>query len=248
MPMNEVSFLDGRVRLIKGDCRDVLPTVGRVDAVLTDPPYGVGVKYGTAYDDRRADYWDWLRERIAAMRRASQLVVFTHRVAALKEITDADWVAVWNKPGAFGARVGNSCVLPHWEPVFLYGIHAAGTQSKYASDVITINPEPAKAGIKGVGREKWEGEFYSHPTPKPLALYKHFISTFAQNAEVICDPFLGSGTTGVAAVNMGRAFVGIEIEEKHFHSACRRIEAATREPRDMFREPPPEPRQEALAI
>lgn len=233
------------IELYLGDCRDVLPTLVGIDAIITDPPYGVGIKYGQEYDDRRSDYWDWLRERIALARKTAGLVVFTHRVAALKEITDADWVAVWNKPGAFGARVGNSCVLPHWEPVFLYGIHAAGTQSNYASDVITFNPEPAKAGIKGIGREKWEGEFVSHPCPKPVELYKHFIMTFGQNAKTICDPFMGSGTTGVAAVKLGRSFVGVEIEPKFFDTSCKRIAEALKQP-DFFVEKPKPAKQEAL--
>ncbi len=197
------------VTLYQGDCLDILPTLTGLDAIVTDPPYGVGVKYGAAYDDKRPDYWDWLRERVAAARQAAPLVVFTHRVSALRELSDWDWAGVWNKPGAFGSRLGNSCVLPHWEPIFLYGIHATGVNSKYASDVITLNPEPAKAGIKGVGREKWDGEFYSHPCPKPVSLYQQFLSTYAQNSRTICDPFMGSGTTGVAAVSMGRRFIGI---------------------------------------
>lgn len=234
------------VELYLGDCREIIPTLGRVDAFVTDPPYGVGIKYGTEYNDRRPDYWEWLRERVAVMRAAGGLLVFTHRVAALAEITDADWIAVWNKPGAFGARVGNSCVLPHWEPIFLYGIHAAGTQSKYASDVITYNPEPAKAGINGIGRQKWEGEFVSHPCPKPVGLYSHFITTFAQNAETICDPFMGSGTTGVAAVKLGRKFIGIEVEPRWFDASCRRIQAALDAP-DMFIEAPkPASKQESM--
>ena len=223
----------GDARLILGDCLEILPTLGKVDAVVTDPPYGIGVKYGPHYNDKRADYWDWLRERVSLMVDCGGVVVFTHRVAALSEITDADWVAVWNKPGSFGARVGNSCVLPHWEPVFLYGIHKTGTQSNYASDVITFNPEPAKAGINGIGREKWDDEFYSHPCPKPVGLYSHFLATFAQNAEIICDPFMGSGTTGVACAKLGRRFIGVEIEEKYFSIACRRIEEAYRQA-DLF--------------
>jgi len=228
-----------------GDCRDVLPLIGRVDAVVTDPPYGVGIKYGDAYDDRRTDYWDWLREIIDIMRNTAGLVVFTHRVAALKEINTADWVGVRNKPGAFGARVGNSCILPHWEPIFLYGIHAAGVQSNYTPYVITFNPEPAKAGIKGIGREKWGIAFASHPCPKPLGLYQYFIHTFAQNAKLIVDPFMGSGTTGVACVNLGRKFIGIELEPKYFDIARRRITEALQQP-DIFIEKPKPVVQESL--
>lgn len=227
--MTRTEHLADGVTLHLGDCADILPTLTGVDAIVTDPPYGVGVKYGPAYDDKRADYWDWLRARVALARAAAPLVVFTHRVTALRELSDWDWAAVWNKPGAFGSRLGNSCVLPHWEPVFLYGIHATGVNSSYASDVLTFSPEPAKAGITGIGREKWEGEFASHPCPKPLALYEHFLTTYAQNAKTVCDPFLGSGTTGVAAVKHGRRFVGIEIEPRWFDMAARRISEALKQ-------------------
>ena len=243
--MSRIETIAEGITLYQGDCLDIFPTLSGVDAVVTDPPYGVGVKYGAEYDDKRADYWDLLRARVDAARKVAPLVVFTHRVSALRELKDWDWTAVWNKPGAFGSRLGKSCVLPHWEPIFLYGIHATGVNSKYASDVVTCNPEPAKAGIKGVGREKWNGEFYSHPCPKPVSLYQQFLSTYAQNAKTICDPFMGSGTTGVAAISMGRKFIGIEIEPKHFDASCKRIAEAVRQG-DMFMEKPKPVKQEAM--
>lgn len=242
-PRKEV-LADG-VEVWLGDCAEILPTLTNVDAVVTDPPYGVGVKYGAQYDDSRKDYWDWLRVRVDLCRATAPLVILTHRVAALRELRDWDWTAVWNKPGAFGSRLGNSCVLPHWEPIILYGIHKTGVNTAYASDVITCNPEPAKAGIKGIGREKWNGEFYSHPCPKPLGLYERFLTTFAQNSHVICDPFMGSGTTGVAAVKLGRSFIGIEIEPKHFDACCKRISEALRQP-DFFVSRPSPAKQEAM--
>lgn len=224
----------GDCTLYLGDCLEILPTLEKVDAVITDPPYGVGIDYGENYDDRRKDYWEWLRSVICAARAACPLVAFTHRVPALKEITGWDWVGVWNKPGAFGARVGNSCILPHWEPIFMFGIHASGTKSEYTADVFTCNPEPAKAGIKGIGREKWQKSVLtSHPCPKPVALYNQLVTTLGQNADVLADPFMGSGTTGVACANLGRKFIGIEIEPKYFDIACERIENAYRQER-MF--------------
>lgn len=217
-----------------GDCREILPALEGVGAVITDPPYGVGIKYGEHYDDSRKDYWDWMRETVEAIRASVPLLVFTHRVTALRELRGWDWVGVWNKPGAFGSRLGNSCVLPHWEPVFMYGIHNAGTKSNYTADVLTFNPEPAKAGIKGIGREKWaEGDFTSHPCPKPVAFMERLVQAFGQNAEVVCDTFTGSGTTGVACLNLGKRFVGIEIEPRFFDMACRRLDDAQRQSR-MF--------------
>jgi site-specific DNA-methyltransferase (adenine-specific) len=213
-------YQDDAVTIYHGDCRDVLSVV-RADAVITDPPYGVGVSYGPSYDDSRPDYWDWLRERITLMRVSAPVVLFTHRVKALAELHDWDWIGVWNKPGAFGARVGNSPVLPHWEPVFMYGIHSIGTAGVFTTDVFTINPE--KAGNVGVwiGREKWKNaDMGTHPTPKPLGLYLRLINSFA--AKTVIDPFMGSGTTLRAAKDLGRKAIGIEIEERYCEIAAKR--------------------------
>jgi DNA modification methylase len=84
----------------------------------------------------------------------------------------------------------------------------------------------------------------AHPFQKPLAVMEWCLG-FLPDAETILDPFMGSGTTGVACVNLGRKFIGIEIEPKYFDIACRRIEEAYRQPR-LFVEPPPQPKQEAL--
>lgn len=215
-----------------GDCREILPPLG-VQVVITDPPYGVGIKYGAHYDDSRDKYWEWFLPALATLRASCRTMVFTHRVNALKEIRDWDWIGVWNKPGAFGARIGNSCVLPHWEPIFMYGIHHQGTKSEYTADVFTFNPEPAKAGTKGIGREKWEAEFLTHPTPKPVPLYNQLVKSFAQDVDTVCDPFMGSGTTAQAALNLGKKFVGIELGPRFFDQACERIENMQRQER-MF--------------
>ena len=84
-----------------------------------------------------------------------------------------------------------------------------------------------------------------HPNEKPLGLVQHFIELHSKPGDLVIDPFLGGGTTGVAAVRMGRSFVGIELDSGHFETACRRIEAAMREPR-LDLPAPPKPTQEAL--
>jgi DNA modification methylase len=233
VPWKRVEVI-GNATLYLGDCLEILPSLPKVDAVITDPPYGVGINYGENYDDSRAGYWEWFLPAIDLIRAICPLLVFTHRNHALKHITGWDWIGVWHKPGAFGARIGNSIVLPHWEPIFMFGIHAAGVKTEYLPDVLTFNPEPAKANLIGIGRARWEdSEITSHPCPKPVALYERLVSAFGQSAQYICDPFLGSGTTGVACMNLGRQFIGIEIEPKYFEIACERIENAQRQLR-MF--------------
>ena len=224
----------GNAVLYHGDCLEILPTLPKVDAVITDPPYGVGIKYGEAYDDSRAGYWEWFIPALERIRACCPLVVFTHRNHALKHITGWDWIGVWNKPGAFGARIGNSCILPHWEPIFMFGIHAAGTKTDYTADVFTFNPQPANAGLVGIGRARWEDSaITAHPCPKPVAIYERLIKAFDQPRGTVCDPFMGSGTTGVACAQLGRKFIGIEIERKYFDIACERIDNAQRQVR-MF--------------
>jgi site-specific DNA-methyltransferase (adenine-specific) len=84
-----------------------------------------------------------------------------------------------------------------------------------------------------------------HPTEKPLPLMAEILADFTEPDDLICDPFMGSGTTGVACVKMGRRFVGVERDARYFDLACRRVEAAVREP-SMFREPPKPIKQEAF--
>ena len=86
-----------------------------------------------------------------------------------------------------------------------------------------------------------------HPNEKPLELIAGLVGTHSNTGDTILDPFMGSGTTGVAAVKLGRRFIGIEIEPKYFDIACRRIEEATHQP-DMFIERAPAPKQETMAV
>lgn len=86
-----------------------------------------------------------------------------------------------------------------------------------------------------------------HQTRKPLILMKDLVSLFSNRNQTILDPFMGSGTTGVAAVRLGRKFIGIEIEPKYFDIACRRIGEALKQP-DLFIESPKPMRQETLAL
>ncbi len=95
-------------------------------------------------------------------------------------------------------------------------------------------PHQARGGIEN-----------EHPAIYPVGLPRHLILSFTDPAEIICDPFMGSGTTGVACKETSRKFIGIEIEPKYFDIACRRIEKAYAQP-DMFIERPAAPKQEAL--
>jgi len=216
-------YQDEWVTIYLGDCREILPTLDKVDLVLTDPPYGVGVKYSEAYDDKRDGYWEWFVPVVDAMVKIGKVTIFTHRNESLRHIVGWDWVGVWNKPGSFGARIGNSAILPHWEPIYFYGIHSAGVYGEYCPDVLTFNPQKA-GGNSLIGREKWKqsSDFSNHPCPKPVGLFQKLAQVFSPSGGVILDPFLGSGTTAYCAKKLNRKCIGIEIEEKYCEIAAKR--------------------------
>ena len=208
-------YADEWVTIYHGDCLDVLPLL-RADAVVSDPPYGVGVPYGPNYDDSRDDYWPWMRECVEAMRRSASVVAFTHRVAAISELPGWDWVAVWNKGVTFGPRVGNSPLIAGWEPILMYGIHSVGVGGEGLADVQTLRPHKAGNIMDGaMGREKWRKQQLGHPVPKPASLYYRLVSTLSPEGGVVVDPFMGTGTTLRAAKDAGRRAIGIEVEEAY---------------------------------
>ena len=212
----------GDARLILGDCREILPTLGKVDAVVTDPPYGVSFKYAS-HDDTPIGYAEWCAEWFADLQAiCGGPIAISCGMANLTDWPKPTWVLAWHKPAAMGrCAVG----FNNWEPLLLYG-HPKGEQG---ADVIRapILPDDGLAG---------------HPCPKPLGWAIGTINRVASKCATILDPFMGSGTTGVACVKLDRAFIGIEREPTYFDIACRRIEEAYRQPR-LFTEPVPKPEQ-----
>lgn len=209
------------ITIYHGDCREILPSLPKVDLVLTDPPYGVGIPYGV-YDDDPKTYWEWFMPWVEWVTKLIPTVVFTHKDT--KHIKTHDWMGAWVKSGSGAVRVGNSCVIPTWEPIYMFGIHSYGTLSRGFPDTFQIRQNVGEAKVKGVGREKWSGvNFNWHPCPKPADLFLRLIECFGQGKENICDPFMGSGTTLRAAKDLGRKAIGIEIEEKYCEIAVKRL-------------------------
>jgi site-specific DNA-methyltransferase (adenine-specific) len=209
-------YSDESVTLYHGDCLEILPQIPHTprSIVLTDPPYGIGVRYGSGSDDARDDYWQWHAEWLAEARRISPVVVFTHKVSALQQVTGWDHIGAWTKPQSFGVRLGNSPVVPHWEPIFMFGIHSIGTNSEMTPDVFAARPVPQTAGGKR-GRESWEKQQATkHPVPKPEGLYARLLDAFGQRADTVIEPFAGSGTTLRVAKDAGMKAIGVEIEER----------------------------------
>lgn len=196
----------GNARLILGDCMEVLPTLPKVDAVITDPPYGIGAdsmsfgKWGTSRMEKLS--WDGsapTAKLLAMVLSASpRAVLFGGNYFALPK--SRNWL-VWDKGAGFKGRDFAECELA-W--------------CSWDGNARTLSYDP-------LARGDYRGK--QHPTQKPVQVMLWAIQ-HAGSAPVVLDPFMGSGTTGVAAVQMGREFIGIEREQSYFDIACRRIEQA----------------------
>jgi len=213
----------GRATLYLGDCRDVLPTLGKVDAVVTDPPYGIGFDY-IGYNDSAENLAALVDAFVPLCRALADRVVITPGVSNIQRYPAADWIGAWTwgTTATYGKLGYNQ-----WQPILFYGDDIKGFGSVNGilkSDRIQVGGWESKDNsAKGEG----------HCCPKPLGFVRALLSRFTNERQTILDPFAGSGTTGVAAVQMGRDFIGVEREEKYFDIACRRIEDAQRQ-QDLF--------------
>ncbi len=232
MTPRKETLADG-VDLYLGDCREILPTLPKVDAVVTDPPYGINensrkvASRGKLAAPRDYGDFDWDRapppaEVIEAIRGLSKWqVIFGGNYF---DLPPTSCVLVWDKMGP--ANDFADCELA-WT-----NLPKAVRRIRYLWNGM-IREE------KDIPRE--------HPTQKPLGVIRWAIEHIPPPASLILDPFMGSGTTGVAAVKLGRKFIGIEIEPKYFDIACKRISEAMKQP-DMFIEKPAPAKQEVMSL
>jgi DNA modification methylase len=210
---------DGAIKLYCGDCLEILPGLeaGLVDAVVTDPPYeitatGGGIGAQRAYLSDIEGFTDCGFDYSILAKFPNWMVFGTLRqVPKLIAATgERRWMLLtWNKPNPTPLCGGN--YLPDTE----YIIHAwsrGGLHGEYA-DKSRFFIYPATQGK-------------THPNEKPLPLMAKCVSTAAAVGATILDPFMGSGTTGVACIRTGRKFIGIELERKYFDIAVKRIQQA----------------------
>lgn len=242
-----VEHLAEGVTLYCGDCREILPGLDGIDVVFTDPPYGVdethashlsSIRLRNGEADRQPlrfegiDADELVRLATSWVEKASRWVVFTCEWKHAHRLEEAGLLVrlgIWRKPDGAPQFTGDRPGMG-WEAVAV--CHRKGRKTWNGG---------GKHAVWTVPRGLGDG----HPTQKPIALLSQWVADFSAPGELICDPFTGSGTTGVAAVKSGRRFVGIERDPKWFDLARRRIEAALRQP-DMFIEKPAAVRQEAL--
>lgn len=211
----------GDATLFLGDCIDILPTLGKVDAVVTDPPYGIGFKGYESYADSQAEYPELM----------SGLTNFPKVVLQYPEEMMKLLIPVWGAPDDLFTWVCNSNLPRQTRLWGFWGIAPDwyGAVQPPKNNVAKVSGEPVRSYdwgyfdlVKGNGSEKTD-----HPCQVSEKLMRHILAITP--AQTILDPFMGSGTTGVAAVQMGRKFIGIEREPKYFDIAVKRIEDAQRQ-------------------
>jgi site-specific DNA-methyltransferase (adenine-specific)/modification methylase len=218
----------GNATLYLDDCLDVLPTLHKVDAVITDPPYGINEN--------------------------SKKVASRGKMAAPKDYGNFDWdktppsgelIEIIRSKGEYQAIFGgNYFTLP---PTSCWLVWDKLNSGDFADCELAWTNWP-----KAVRRLQWRwngmirqgNEERYHPTQKPLEVMKWVID-LCPKSDVILDPFMGSGTTGVAAIQLGKKFIGIERDPKYFEIACKRIKQAIAQPQ-LFAHEQPKQVQEAM--
>lgn len=232
----------GNCTLYLADCLDVLPTLGKVDAVVTDPPYGVNYSGSTTKHGNNGGAYvsfDDTPEAIAsicvpAVRAAVSLarsgVVTPGNANAHLYDPPRSQGAIFYPSGANAGPWGFVCS----QPLFYYG------KDPYLAKGLGSLPN-------GFSSTESADRTIDHPCPKPIRQVEWLVKRVSFAGETILDPFMGSGTTGVACARMGRSFIGIEREPKYFDIACKRIADAYKQG-DMFVEPAPKLQQTGLGL
>ncbi len=203
---------DGRYTVYCADCLDVLPQLDGIDAVVTDPPYGI------------ADRWD--KKQMIGKRGKSRLWGQNNaswdKATQPQEVVDlllgvSSQTVIWggnyySLPASRGWLIWDKCQT-------FSGSEAELAWTNLPIPVRTFRLSRIDAYVNTTNERK------QHPTQKPLCLMEWCLS-FIPNAQTVLDPFTGSGTTGVACVNTGRRFIGIEIDETYAKIAVKRIQDA----------------------
>jgi site-specific DNA-methyltransferase (adenine-specific) len=223
----------GDATLWLGDCMEILPTLPKVDAVVTDPPYGMSLNVRRKSwrgrdmgwqrihgDDQRFDPSPWLN---------FDSIVIWGATYFSDLLPVGDWL-LWDKRG------GNS----NLDRMLGGSFELAWTRGRGKCHVMRL----LHGGVVNADSERGNNQLRVHPTQKPVGIMRWCLEF--SDGRTILDPFMGSGTTGVAAVQMGRKFIGIEREPKYFEIACERIRQAQAQGQLIPHEPPPKPVQRGL--
>jgi DNA modification methylase len=206
-------FQDESCTIYHGDCREILTSLPCADLVLTDPPYNCA-NIGPdelVYEGQRMklpddEYAEFCRDWFSAVRSALT-AVFTPGISNTHNYPQPKWQICWHKPAAVSFnRMGG---FNAWEPIFIYGDTA---HVRLGQDYLLFNTMNFSAGPEA-----------DHPCPKALPLWQHLFGKFSKPEGLTIDPFMGSGTTLVAARMYGRRAIGVEICETYCEIAAKRL-------------------------
>ena len=255
----------GGQRLLLGDCLEVMPALGRFDAVVTDPPYGTTqcawdavipfpMMWGALSQCVRAETPLLLfgSEPYSSLLRASNLQQFKY-----------DWI--WDKPKATGFLNAKKQPLRGHEVISVFYERQCAYRPQKTKGVRkqTFRGKHLQTDVYGTMRgdyaydsdERYPNSVITfsqdtqnssfHPTQKPVGLLEYLIETYTDYSASVLDFTMGSGTTLVACQRLGRNGTGIEIDPEYFAIACKRVDEATRQA-DLFVMQPEAPKQEAL--
>lgn len=269
----------GDCTLYQGDCLEILPTLGKVDAIITSPPYDNLRQYG-----EKQSIFEWSRFVRPIAKKLLEGGVLVWNVADGVERGSESGTS-FRQALAFmdaGLRLHDTMLylktnvnFPEsvryengFEYMFVFSNKSPATfnpirdrPNKYAGRAMSGTDRHRDGTLKpisGLGKlvnrtgKRFNWWFLTnsqpdngHPAPMPYAMAADHITSWTNPGETILDPFMGSGTTGVACAKMGRKFIGIELEPKYFDIACKRIEDAYAQP-DLFVRAPTQPKQEVL--
>jgi site-specific DNA-methyltransferase (adenine-specific) len=225
-PRREV-LADG-VEIWLGDMLEVLPMLPEFDACVTDPPYGIGFAAQPTMYQRTHGFqpqsWD---DEPATEKHIKALLAWSK------------FAIVWG--GNYFPLPPTRCWLAWTKP----DSPPSMADMELAWTNMDKNSKRLEKSVKSAALEKGFAVGLAHPTQKPVPLMTWCIDQLSADVGTILDPFMGSGTTGVAAIKRGKAFTGIEREPKYFDIARRRLTEALNAP-DMFVERPAPPKQEAM--
>jgi site-specific DNA-methyltransferase (adenine-specific) len=269
----------GPHRLILGDCLEVMPTLGKVDAVVTSPPYDGLRDYGPGFEgvdciavirqiarnlmDGGTCAWNVADQTVDGSETGSS---FRQALAAIEAGLKLHDTMIYERAQAFG---GSSRAYLHaFEFVFIF---SNGTPKTFNALRDRKNARPGLECHTLGGRRKdgtipdrrvkdtqeygkrtnvWRygvgGEKNEHPAVMPYQLCADHLASWSNPGDMVLDPFMGSGTTGVACQKLGRAFIGIELDPEYFAIACKRVDEAMRQPDLFIAHAPDKPVQENL--
>ena len=210
----------GNCELYLGDCLEIMQTLGKVDAVVTDPPYN----FSTSQNGSKHEFWAdavnsafWFSEVLK-----KEIALFGDHGVIWHFLNWKTFVPL--QKATFDAGLKFESLLV-WDKALL-GPGMKGLRPSYELCALVLigDSKIKNRSLPDIWRFPWKSTRPNHPAEKPVELVKKILSE--TEGEVILDPFMGSGTTGVACVEQRRRFIGIEINERYFDIACERIRNA----------------------